>query len=119
VVGSPTHEKNISEADAINIARKHRDQLLLGVALIEALPSEGADNAYLTLQTELDKQTPDIRGVAWAHKYWSLLFPEKLEDFHIARFQRYNLLRILQRPPEHDGLYVCAGRFVQLARNMD
>ena len=119
VTGSPTHDKNISEADAITLARKHRDQLLLGVALLEAMQPGADDNAYLALQTELEKQASDICGLAWSHKYWSLLFPEKLDDFHNERFQRYNLLRLLEIPPPHDGLYVCAGRFVQLAANMN
>jgi 5-methylcytosine-specific restriction protein B len=119
VTGSPTHDRNISEADAITIARKHRDQLLLGVALLEALRAEADDDAYLALQTELEKHAPDICGLAWSHKYWSLLFPEKLDDFHNERFQRYNLLRLLEIPPAHAGLYVCAGRFVQLAANMN
>jgi 5-methylcytosine-specific restriction protein B len=35
VAGSPISEKNISEADAIVIARKHREQLLLGVGLLQ------------------------------------------------------------------------------------
>ena len=118
VVGSPKNDKNISEADAIIIARKHRDQLLLGVGLLEALPAGADDNAYLALQAGLEKQAPDICRLAWSHKYWSLLFPGKLDDFHNERWQRYNLLRILEIPPAHDGLYVCAGRFVQLAAMM-
>jgi 5-methylcytosine-specific restriction protein B len=118
VVGSPTHDKNISETDAIAVARKHRDQLVSGIALLEAMPVGGDDNTYIAVQAELENQAPDICGLAWAHKYWSLLFPEKLDDFHVERFQRYNLLRLLQTPPAQDGLYVCAGRFVQLAANM-
>ena len=118
VVGSPTHDKNISETDAIAVARKHRDQLVLGIALLEAMPAGGDDNTYIAVQAELENQAPDICGLAWAHKYWSLLFPEKLDDFHVERFQRYNLLRLLQTLPAQDGLYVCAGRFVQLAANM-
>jgi 5-methylcytosine-specific restriction enzyme B len=118
VVGSPTHDKNVSETDAIAVARKHRDQLVLGIALLEAMLAGGDDNTYIAVQAELENQAPDICGVAWAHKYWSLLFPEKLDDFHVERFQRYNLLRLLQTPPAQDGLYVCAGRFVQLAANM-
>jgi 5-methylcytosine-specific restriction enzyme B len=82
VTGSPTHDKNISEADAITIARKHRDQLLLSVALLEALGANADDDAYFVLQTSLEKQAPDIYNLAWSHKYWSLLFPEKLDDFH-------------------------------------
>ena len=118
VVGSPAHDKNIPEADAITVARKHRDQLVLGIALLEAIDPGADDSAYLAVQTELEQQAPDICGLAWAHKYWSLSFPEKLDDFHAERFQRYNLLRILETPPAHDGLYVCAGRFVRLAANM-
>jgi 5-methylcytosine-specific restriction protein B len=38
VVGSPNHDKNISETDAVAVARKHRDQLVLGIALLDALP---------------------------------------------------------------------------------
>jgi 5-methylcytosine-specific restriction protein B len=110
VVGSPTHDKNVSETDAIAVARKHRDQLVLGIALLEAMLAGGDDNTYIAVQAELENQAPDICGVAWAHKYWSLLFPEKLDDFHVERFQRYNLLRLLQTPPAQDGLYVCAGR---------
>jgi 5-methylcytosine-specific restriction protein B len=118
VVGSPNHDKNISEADAITVARKHRDELVLGAALLETIPDGAGDEIYLRVQIELEKQAPDICGLAWAHKYWSLLFPEKVDDFHSARFQRYNLLRTLEIPPAHDGLYVCAGRFVQLAAKM-
>ncbi|MEH2489420.1 McrB family protein [Bradyrhizobium sp. AZCC 2230] len=118
MVGSPKNDKNISELDAINIARKHRDQLLLGVDLLEALSVRADDNAYIALQAALEKQAPDICRLAWSHKYWSLLFPEKLDDYHNERWQRYNLLRILEIPPAHDGLYVCAGRFVQLAAKM-
>jgi 5-methylcytosine-specific restriction protein B len=119
VIGSSTHDQDISEADAITVARKHRGQLVLGAALLEAIGTGADDNAYLVLQTELEKRTPDIYGLAWSHKYWSLLFPEKLDDFHNERFQRHNLFRLLEIPPPHDGLYVCAGRFVQLAANMN
>jgi 5-methylcytosine-specific restriction protein B len=42
VTGGSTSEKNISEADAVVLARKHREQLLLGMELLEALP-DGAD----------------------------------------------------------------------------
>jgi 5-methylcytosine-specific restriction protein B len=115
VTGAPQHEQNLSEADAVTLARQHRDQLLSGVELLEALPNRAGDSAYLALQHELEQQAPLISHLAWAHKYWSLLFPEKLDDFHKEQLQRYNLLRLLQMPPAQDGLYVCAGRFVELA----
>lgn len=118
VKGSANNEENISEAEAVVLARRHRDQLLAGVGPLEALPSGADDAAYLALQEALEKQAPDICGLAWAHKYWSLLFPDKLDDYHVQRYQRHNLLRLLEMPPARDGLYVCAGRFVGLAANM-
>jgi len=118
VEGSAKSEKNISEADAIVAARKHRDQLLSGTALLEGLPIRADDGAYFALQTALAGEAPDICRLAWAHKYWSLLYSEKLDDFHNERWQRHNLMRVLERPPTHEGLYVCAGRFVQLAADM-
>jgi 5-methylcytosine-specific restriction protein B len=118
VVGSPKNEKNVSEADAVVVARSHRDQLLSGVAPLEAVPAQADDTAYLALQRALEQQAPDICGLAWAHKYWSLLYPEKLDDYHNERWQRYHLMRLLIAPPPEDGLYVCAGRFVHLAAEM-
>lgn len=118
VSGSNQNETSVSESDAVIIARRHRDQLLAGVELLEHLPAGAEDPAYVTLQGELQQKAPDISGLAWAHKYWCLLFPEKLDDYHIEPLQRHNLLRLLQMPPQGRGLYVCAGRFVWLASRM-
>src|SRR6185312_10632164 len=118
VSGSPKSEQTITEGQAVDIARKHRDQLLAGARLLGEMRLPGSDAEYLQLQSDLERQAADIVGVAWAHKYWSLLFPDKLDDFHNERWQRYNLLKVLETPPTGDGLYVCAGRFVRLAREM-
>ena len=118
VRGPVNNEKNISEAEAVAVARRHRDQLIAGVGFLEGLAATADDAAYLALQGALEQQAPDICGLAWAHKYWSLLFPEKLDAFHVERYQRYHLMRLLEEPPPHDGLYVCAGRFVRLAAEM-
>jgi 5-methylcytosine-specific restriction protein B len=113
--GSPQNEQTISHDEAVAIARQHRDQLLAGVELLEALPPGADDVAYFALQDALNKAASDLSGLAWAHKYWSLLFPDKLDDYHSERWQRHNLLRLLETPPTREGLYVCAGRFVRLA----
>ena len=93
VKGSPNNEENISEAEAVVLARRHRDQLLAGVGPLEALPSGADDAAYLALQEALEKQAPDICGLAWAHKYWSLLFPDKLEPGMLHRPSNHAPLR--------------------------
>lgn len=118
VKGSPRNEENITEAEAIVIARKHRDQLLAGAALLEALPAQAGDAEYLALQKALEQQAPDLATKAWAHKYFFVIFPDKLDDFHNERWQRYHLIKLLQEPPAADGLYVVGGRFVKLAADL-
>lgn len=118
VKGSPQKEETISEAEAIAITRRHFDQLLAGIDLLEKLPLGADDKAYELLQDQLAERAPDISGVAWAHKYWSLLFPEKLDDYHNHDFQRYHLIKLLQLPPERRGLYVAAGRYARLSAEL-
>ena len=115
VKGSPQNEQAISEAEAIEVARRHRDELMTSVAVLDELPVNSNDELYRQLQAQLDKVAPDISGLGWAHKYLSLLFLGKLDDYHNHRWQRFNLIKLLQLPPQQEGLYVAAGRFVSLA----
>jgi len=118
VTGSGHKETGVDEAEAIEIARRHRDQFLAGVALLERLPENADDAAYLELQRRMSEEAPDVSGLAWGHKYFTLIYPEKLDDFHSEDWQRRHLLRLLQLPPEEKGLYVCAGRLVRLAHEL-
>jgi 5-methylcytosine-specific restriction protein B len=118
VTGSPQNEQNISQAEAVVVARKHRDQLIAGVASLEKLSSNADDSRYRQLQEDLNQVAPDVCNLAWGHKYFSLLFPDKLDDYHNHRWQRFNLIKLLQLPPDREGLYVAAGRFVRLASEL-
>ncbi len=66
----------------------------------------------------MDELAPDVSRLAWGHKYFSLLFPSKLDDYHSPDWQRFHLLKLLQMPPEGDGRYICAGRFVSAAKEV-
>lgn len=103
--------QDITRDEAIAIARSHRDQLLKGVELLEAFPDEGTDDEYAELQDQMDELAPDVSGLAWGHKYFSLLFPSKLDNYHSPLYQRFHLVKLLQLPPDGEGRYVCAGRF--------
>ncbi|WNG25356.1 AAA domain-containing protein [Cystobacter fuscus] len=118
MTGSPTNQRELSQSEAVRIAQRHRDQLLLGVRLLERLPSNGSDSDYLRLQEQLEAAAPELCDLPWSHKYWSLLFPDKLDDYHNADHQRFHLMKLLQIPPGGEGRYVCAGRFVALAREL-
>lgn len=115
VAGSPQNEISLTPAEAFEVARKHRDQLLAGVAVLDKFPENASNEEYLRLQQDLENAAPDLSHLAWAHKYFSLLFPTKLDDFHNHKYQRYHLVKLLQRPPEQRGLYAAAGLFVRLA----
>ena len=122
--GSGNSPKDIGLDEAIAIAERHREQLLAAVELLSALRADADDLDYLALQHRLAAVAPDVEDTAWGHKYVSLLFPAVLDDFHVSVYQRYNLTRVLQLPPRDgeswaEGRYVCAGRFVRLAQELD
>lgn len=111
--------QDISVAEAIEYARTHRDQLLKGVELLEQLSDEATDDDYAQLQDQMDELAPDVSKFAWGHKYFSLLFPDQLDDYHISELQHFHILKLLQLPPEGDGRYICAGRFVAAAKEVE
>ena len=116
--GSPTDQKEISVEDAIKIARSHRDQLVAGEKLLESLSNDPSDDNYANLQAGMDSVAPDVSNSAWGHKYFSLLYPDKLDDFHAEEFQRFYIRKMLQVPPEHNGRYAAAGRYVSAATEL-
>jgi len=80
MTGHPTNQREISSDEAAEIARKHRDQLLLGLDLLGKVPGNGRDLDYEILQKSMDKLAPDVSDMAWGHKYFHMLCPEKLDD---------------------------------------
>lgn len=117
--GSPQKEIQLSPEQAIEIARQHREQLIRGVELLEQLPIHGTDKEYEQLQLQMDRLAPDVSNSAWGHKYFSLLFPEKLDDYHNSYYQHFHLIKLLQLPPPGWGRYLWAGRYVAIAGEMD
>lgn len=111
--------KDITKEQAIDFTRSHRDQLLKGVELLDKLTENATDEDYAQLQDQMDELAPDVSRLAWGHKYFSLLFPNRLDDYHVPELQRFHLLKLLQLPPEGNGRYICAGRFVAAANEVD
>ncbi len=117
--GSPLDQRELSVEEAIAIARRHRDQLIAGARLLEALPDHGIGGDYLRLQAQMDEQAPDVARMAWGHKYFSLLYPDKLDNFHAEEYQRFHLIKLMQMPPAESGRYVAAGRYVAIAAELE
>ncbi len=115
MTGSPQKQIELTTDQAIQVARRHRDQLVRGVDLLAQFPAHGSDADYRRLQEQMDSLTPDVSRTAWGHKYFSLLYPDKLEDYHAEHFQRFYLIKLLQVPPEGDGRYLVSGRYIAVA----
>lgn len=119
MTGNPQNQIEVSTEEAIQIARKHRDQLIRGIELLEELPADCDDEDYEWLQEQMDTIAPDVSNKAWGHKYFHMLYPDKLDDYHVEDYQRFHLIKLLQLPPEGSGRYLTAGRYVAIARELD
>ncbi len=109
----------ISEEEAIEIARRQRDQIIKAVELLETLPTNGTDVDYQVLQEKLNERAPDVVNMSWGHKYLSLIFPTKVSTYHNASYQRLHLVKLLQLPPEGEGRFITDGRYAQMANELD
>lgn len=119
MTGSPQNQRELSVDEAVQTARKHRDQLVRGTELLAQLPEGASDADYHRLQLQMDEVAPDVGDTAWGHKYFSMLHPDKLDDYHVEPYQRFHLIKLLQVPPQGKGRYLCAGRYVSVARALD
>ncbi|HKS72165.1 MAG TPA: hypothetical protein VJQ82_03140, partial [Terriglobales bacterium] len=108
-------QEEISLREAITVARSNRDQLAAGAQVLDQFAAEAPDDNYTRMQGKLAAESPRVFNTAWGHKYFSLLFPEKLDDFHVEDFQRFYIRKMLQIPPTTDGRYSAAGRYVDAA----
>jgi len=118
MTGSPKSQRAISIEEAIDIAKTHRDQLIKGCELLDKFPEYGDDKDYAKLQKNIDEKLPDISSKIWVRKYFSMLYPNKLDTLHTAYYQRFYLIRILQIPPQDEGIYVTVGRYVAIANEL-
>src|SRR4051812_161786 len=114
--GSSSAQREIPISEAVGIAVAHRNQLLAACDMIAELEPDRGDGAYAELQAALLRVAPDVQDSSWGHKYLSLIFPEKLDDYHAASYQRFYLIKALERPPDEEGRYGNAFRFIRLAR---
>src|SRR5258707_4313830 len=61
MTGHPKGQKEVSVAEAIQIARSHRDQLVAGSRLLEEVASDLSDDEnYTKLQDRMDSVAPDV-----------------------------------------------------------
>lgn len=126
IVGWPGGPKVLSVEDAIATARRQRDELLAGDEVLAAIDAaDTSDEAYERLQAAMKEAAPELHRDGWAHKYWFLIHPDRLDDYHSPRYQRFHLFKLLQMPPDRTGIldgqtprFNCSGRFAAAAREL-
>lgn len=98
MTGSPQKPEVLSEEQALEIGKTIRDALVKGVDII--------NNAILDNLSDFEKLDEDLKqgvgeqyyNLAWFHKYFSLIRPEKLSGFHSNDWQTH-VLRCLRINP--------------------
>lgn len=98
MTGSPQKPEVLSEERALEVGKTIRDALIKGVDIIK--------NATLDSLSDFEKLDEDLKqgigeqyyNLAWFHKYFSLICPEKLSGFHSNDWQTH-VLRCLRINP--------------------
>ena len=115
--GSPRKMVELPPAAAAEVAQRQRDQLLAAVTVLDSLPEDPTDSAYLALQREMEAAAPDFHHLAFFHKALSLYFSERLDDYHSVNHHRH-ILSSLGIAHEEPGFYSAARHFMTLLRDV-
>jgi len=116
ITGSSKDMQVLDLNEAISIARGKRDLLVKGAELIAAISNNFDDDTYLKLQANIDKKLENFGNLGWVHKYFHMLYPEKIDAFHSIDWQNFYLIKMLEKPIKSDGRYALAGQYVRFAK---
>ncbi|UKJ75929.1 AAA family ATPase [Azospirillum brasilense] len=128
MTGSAAKPREISVAEAVQIARRQRKQLLNGVEALHGWAPYHTlyDDMCRDLQRDMEQAAGPLADAIWAHKYWALLFPGTLPSIHSAPVQRFHLVKLLDLPPQplagaasRTQRFISAGRFKVFAGLLD
>jgi len=117
MTGTAARQLVITPEEAAVIAGKQRDEFVAGARILDQARRDPSTLDYPALQAALEAAVPTLHHLGWVHKYFSLLAPEVLDDFHHPSYQRYHLIKLRLRPLG-EGLYVNAGLLLAAAREL-
>ncbi len=114
--GSARNSENVSENEAIEIAKKIRDAIVDGAHLIEQSELTDVDD-YIQLENDLGDIFSNCSAShtnMWIHKYYALIFPDKFPVVHWDKMKK-EFLETFNIVPE-EWFYALDGQLVLLAR---
>lgn len=115
VTGNPQNPTVLSVDQAIQLARDIRDALVAGASLIENLPKRATVQDYIQLQVQLETTLiHNMSNLGWVHKYYHMIYPDKIESFHSVSWQKHALISARILPVQEYKLYVLGGQLMQI-----
>lgn len=118
ITGSPRDPKITPINEAVKIAREKRDLIIKGAEIISSLPDKYDDDTYKKLQADLETHLGSLADTAWVHKYYHMMFPNRVDDFHKLEFQQLYLIKLFEKPIQTNGRYVLTGHYIRMAREL-
>lgn len=120
VTGNPQNPTILSQEEAIQLGREIRDALVAGAELIKNLPENASVQDYIELQVQLEVTLKhNMYNLGWVHKYYHMIYPDKIDSFHSTLWQKHVLISSRILPVQEDKLYTMTGQLMQIARQLE
>jgi len=113
MTGPPRRQRRLSVDEAVAVATEQRDQFVAAARHLVELARNPDDVDYPALQQRLETIAPDLADSAWGHKYFALIAPTLLDDYHAVGHQAYHLVKLHKVPS--DKKYENARFFIGIA----
>ena len=102
VTGGPLKQQELSYAEAVGLGRRIVSALLKGASIIAETTLDTIEE-YEKLDDVLRTEVSEdgiYYNWAWFHKYYSILFPDKLSSYHSEDWQKHVLWALRIKPSE-------------------
>lgn len=122
MTGSGQKPEELTTEEAIHKARQVRDNLVAGAEMIEHIvgKDDADESDYILLQKEFDDRLEfNMSNLGWVHKYFHMIYPHLLDDFHNRDWQKNALIKLQKTPSIPEGLYSMSGQLILLARKLN
>lgn len=120
VTGNPQNPTSLSIDEAIELGREIRNALVAGTKLIDSFSENAGIEDYIKLQEKLSSVLVyNMQNLGWVHKYYHMLYPNKIDAFHTTKWQKHALICCSIRPEQEDKLYVMSGQLMQIVKQTE
>jgi len=120
VTGNPQNPTILSTEEAVALGRDLRDALIGGSEIIDKLSVKADILDYTDLQQQLESVlTNNMYNLGWVHKYYHMLYPNKIDSFHSTKWQKHALISCGVIPEQEDKLYTMSRQLMQIINEID